>query len=129
MALDMDELTGGSLTNVAIKTATANLSMKADRFEWHVFAFVQSILQLIGIKTENISFRRQTISNDMETVQAIYAMRSDIDLRTALELNPYINQDDIDTIIENLDAESASGMSSMESLQDTIDELNKGDAD
>ena len=32
MALDMDTLTGGSLTNVAIRAAMANLNLKADRF-------------------------------------------------------------------------------------------------
>ena len=105
MALDMDALTGGSLTNVAIRAAMANLDLKADIYEWQCFQCVQRILRLLGIESENINFRRQTISNDLETVQAIYLMRSDIDLRTALELNPFINPDDIETIIANISAE------------------------
>lgn len=122
MAVDMDAMTGGSLTNVAIKATMANLDMKASRYEWQAFAFVQSVLKLLGIETENIVFRRQTISNDVETVQAIYTMRSDIDIRTALELNPYINADDIDTILNAVEVENKTGLSSVEELKKYLDE-------
>ena len=70
MALNMDEMTGGSLTNVAIETATANLNLKADRYEWQAFDFVQRILALIGVETEEIRFKRQTIANRSEIVLA-----------------------------------------------------------
>lgn len=122
MALDMDALTGGSLTNVAIRAAMANLDLKADIYEWQCFQCVQKILRIVGIDTENITFRRQTISNDLETVQAIYMMRSDIDLRTALELNPFINADDIDTIMANISAETKSGLPSMDELKQYLEE-------
>lgn len=46
MALNMDALTGGSLTNVAIRAAAASLNLKADRYEWQVFRFVQQLLAL-----------------------------------------------------------------------------------
>ena len=121
MALDMDALTGGSLTNVAIKAATANLELKCDRYEWQVFQFVQSILKLLGIETEEIRFTRQSIMNDAETVQSIYTMRQDIDLETALQLNPYITQEDIPRIIANHSAESVSGLAGMEQLQSYLD--------
>lgn len=121
MALDMDALTGGSLTNVAIEAAMTNLNLKCDRFEWQVFQFVQNILRLQGIETEEINFTRREIVNQTEKITAIYQMRADIDRRTALKLNPYINPDEIDTIIENLDAEETSGMPTMQDLQDQID--------
>lgn len=121
MALSMDELTGGSLTNVAIEAAKANLNLKADRYEWQVFSFVRQVLLLNGIDTDEISFKRQGISNDYETVQAIYTMRDDLDRETALRLNPYIQDDMIDGIIENLTAEEHTGMPSMAALQNEID--------
>ncbi len=99
MALDMDALTGGSLTNVAIRAAAANLNLKADRYEWQVRQFVQSLLSLIGHPTEDIRFNRQTIANDSEVVQDIYAMRQDIDQRTALRLNPYIQEEEIEGLM------------------------------
>ena len=94
MALDMDALKGGSLTNVAIRTAAADLDLKANAFEWQCFCFVQSVLEHLGIRSENISFRRQCISNAHETLQDICLMRGDIDRACALRLNPYIDQDE-----------------------------------
>lgn len=106
MALDMDALTGGSLTNVAIETATANLNLKADRYEWQCFRFVQGILALIGEETEEIRFKRQTIANRSEIVQDISVMRDYIDQETALKINPYIDQEEIPDILDRLAAES-----------------------
>ena len=106
MALDMDELTGGSLTNVAIRAATANINIKADRYEWQVRDFVMNLLDLIGKPTDDIKFKRQTIANESETVNDISLMRDYIDQRKALELNPYINDEEIDEIMDRLAAES-----------------------
>ena len=99
MALDMDALTGGSLTNVAIRAAAANLHLMADRYEWQLRQFVQELLALIGCPTEDIRFNRQTIANESEVVADIAAMRDDIDLRTALRLNPYIQEEEIEGLV------------------------------
>ena len=99
MALDMDALTGGSLTNVAIRAAAANLNLKADRYEWQVRQFVQNLLTLIGHPTEDVRFKRQTIANESEVVADISAMRGDIDQRTALHLNPYIQEEEIEGLL------------------------------
>ena len=98
MALDMDELTGGSLTNVAIRTAAAALDLKADRFEWQAFACVQGLLRLRGHDTDAIRFQRQDIGNASETVADIAVMRQDIDRVTALKLNPYIQTEEVERI-------------------------------
>ena len=71
---------------------------------------------MIGVESEQISFTRQAIVNDAEMIQSIYVMRQDIDRETALKLNPYISQDDIETIMQNLDAEEVSGLSDMDAL-------------
>lgn len=123
MALDMDELTGGSLTNVAIKVATTNLNLKADRYEWQAFTFVQQILFLLGIETEDIKFKRRTITNDSEVVQDIMLMRSDITRKKALELNPYIQADEIEAILSDMDAEDTTGLPGEDELQAQIDAL------
>ena len=99
MALDMDALTGGSLTNVAIRAAAANLNLKADRYEWQLRQFVQALLSLIGLPTEDVRFKRQTIANESEVVSDIAAMRGDIDQRTALRLNPYIQEEEIEALV------------------------------
>lgn len=123
MALDMNALTGGSLTNVAIEAAMIDLNLKCDRFEWECFDFVQKMLRLIGEETESIMFQRMSFVNRSEIVQDIYAMRSDIDIETALRLNPYIAQEDIPDIIKNKDAELESGIDSVDRLQEHLDNM------
>ena len=74
MALNMDEISGGSLTNVAISTATANLNMKVNRYEWQVYQFVQSVLMLSGVETQDIKFRRQSMEMSLSKCRCfIYA--------------------------------------------------------
>ena len=125
MALSMEELTGGSLTNVAIETAMLNLNLKADRYEWQCFAFVQKVLRLLGIETEEIKFKRQTISNRSEMVSDISLMRDYIDQETALKINPYIDQEEIPEILNRLAAES---MSAAPVVQEEPTETEEDDA-
>ena len=121
MALDMDALTGGSLTNVAIQAAKSNLGLKCDRFEWQCYTAVQQLLDLAGVVTEQIRFMRQDISNRSETVQDIQAMRADIDLETALKLNPYIMPEEIDGIMANVAAEQLTGRPTMGMLEKELE--------
>ena len=99
MALDMDALTGSSLTNVAIRVAAANLNLKADRYEWQVRLFIAELLGLLGCACEDIRFQRQSIANESETVADIATMRGDIDRETALQLNPYISDESIPRLL------------------------------
>ncbi len=98
MALDTEELTGGSLTNVAIRAASAGLDLKANRFEWQCFRFVRELLRLLGTDTDGIRFKREPIANQSETVKDIAAMRGDIDLKTALRLNPYLQPEEAEAL-------------------------------
>ncbi len=102
MALDLGEITGGSLTNVAIKAAMLNLDIKCNRFEWQCFDFVQRMLSLVGVHTEDIAFKRQQLSNDTETVHNIYMARADLDTETVLKKLPFINQDEVPGILVKL---------------------------
>ena len=109
MALDMDEIKGGSLTNVAIKTAMANLNLKADRYEWQCFAFVQNILSFVGITGEDaeiIRFNRRGIVNESETIANIYMARNDVSRQWALEANPMVNADEIPLILAERDKDT-----------------------
>lgn len=108
--LDTEELTGGGLTNVAIKAAMTELDLKADMLEWQAEAFVREVLELAlsGEAAEaaeaarSVAFHRRSLMNDAEMINNIYTMRGDIDLRTALELNPLIGEGKVDEIIRRL---------------------------
>lgn len=125
MALDTEALTGGSLTNVAIRVAVKDLNLKCDRAEWCAFAFVQSVLRLQGIETEDISFTRQSMENETETIENIYRAAEDLDRETRLKLNPMIMQDMIPQIMENKAAEEMTGLASLRDLQDELDRANQ----
>lgn len=120
MAMDTEALTGGSLTNVAIRVATKDMNLKDDRYEWQVFAFVQGVLRLLGVETEEISFVRQALENDTETVENIYRAAEDLDRETRLKLNPMISQDMIPEIMKNKAAEETTGLPSLKQLKDEI---------
>ena len=122
MAMNMKEITGGSLTNIAINVAKTDLDLKTDIFEWQCAALVQNILGLLGIENVEPKFKRRSISNDTEMVANIYTMRGDLDRRTALMLNPLVPDDIVDSILASLDAEEAAGVSSLEELQAAMEQ-------
>lgn len=100
MALDMNAIAGGSLTNVAIRAACADLDLKCDMFEWQVCEFVEQLLSLLHLQSDTIRFSRQTIANDRETIEGIYLMRQDIDRRTALSLNPLLQPEEVERLLQ-----------------------------
>jgi len=111
MATDMDTLTGGSLTATAIRTATQDLDLKTDEFEINVIDYIEGILNLFNEfkgtdKEYEFKLIRRTLVNDTETIDNIYKFRNDIDLETALRLNPYITDADVEEIIKKLEEEN-----------------------
>lgn len=100
MALDTSILSGGSLTNVAIKANMMNLDLKADEFENQVYSFLYNMIDLYleivnSSDTEyEIELIRRSIVNDTEIIDNIIKIRSDISHKTALKLNPYIKDEE-----------------------------------
>lgn len=110
MALDTSVLSGGSLTNVAIKANMTDLDLKTDLFENEALETCDAIIRLYiefdsSVKTDyELAFIRRTIVNDTETVDNIQKFRMDISQETALELNPYI--EDVEREMKRLEEES-----------------------
>lgn len=128
MALDIETLSGASLSTEAIETASKELNLKCDRFEWQVFDFVQKVLLLAGIQTEGISFKRQNITNTTQVIENIYRAAEDLDQRTRLKLNPMIPDDDIDAIMEAKAAERTTGLTDVKTLEQEIARMRQEDA-
>ena len=120
MALDMDALTGGSLTNVAINAASRNLHLACDRLEWQVRRTVQGLLQLAGVETESIRFKRNGIANDSEIIQDIYVFRDDITREYALRLNPMVDDADIEKLLAAKAAEDETGEDDLDALEEAM---------
>lgn len=129
MGLDTSEFTGSSLTNVGIEAATINLNLKADGLEWGAFAFVQGVLKLIGVETEKITFKRREIVNKSEIVQDIILMAEYLDDETILKKCPYVDQEEIPEILENVNARRMTGYSSADYADRAAREVKDGQDD
>lgn len=106
MALDTDKISAGSITATAIQAAYENLDLKCDRFEMCLSDFIEHLLALIGIE-DSPTFKRTKVVNMMEETQMLLTAAEYLDERTILEHLPFLSPDEIDTIIENKQAEEA----------------------
>lgn len=129
MALDMSLLTGGSLTNVAIETAKANLDLACNELETQTFDCIEALLNIIGkpeIYDEIAKYTRQQIANQQERIEMVYTtgLREDITRQKALELTGLFEADEIEQIIIDMDAEDVTGIDDAEKLMKKIGDMN-----
>lgn len=141
MALDTEDMTG-TLTTVEINARRENLNLKVDDFENEVHEFMDNVMlifqEIYGeVEEYDISFDRSGLMNKTEIIDNINKIRADIDHRTALELNPMIDNDMIDVIlerykeenemmlVEELDLEDEAKIEEDKIKEDIEEELNK----
>lgn len=91
-----------SSTNDHLEAAYQPLDEEADDFETQVTEFIKRILALMGIEDEPI-YKRNRISNQMETVQMVVAEANYLDDETILKKLPNITVDEISKILANRD--------------------------
>ena len=120
MTLNMKQVQGGSLTNVAINVAKTDFDLKTDIFEWQVADFVQNILSLMGIPEVEIKFKRRTITNDTELVNNISTMLTDgyIDTEMAISLCPLIADSEQKDLLYRLQLKDTGVPSNDESINE-----------
>lgn len=100
MALDIESIRGGSLTNVAIKVAQSDLDLKASEFEWGALDFVEQLLEFWKIYANHSGdievgdFVRRTFINDTEIISNL-AMSTDLSEQTRTERHPYAAKDEM----------------------------------
>ena len=127
MALDTSILAGGSLTNIAIKANMVDLGLKCDEFEFNVLDFIDNVLALIkeyfniDIGQAEPKFIRRDLINDTEIIQNIMTMRSDISHKTALSLNPYI--ENVDEELREIETERMDKFTIEEPVEEIIEEV------
>lgn len=132
MALDMSLLSGGSLTNIAIETAKADLDLATNKLETQAFACIRDLLGIIGkpeLYDEIAKYTRQQIANQMERVEMVYTtgLANDLPRGKRLELTGLFEADEIEEILTDMDAEDVSGLDEIEKLQQEIEALRGGE--
>ena len=102
-ALDVHTVAAGA-TNDHIDAAYQPLDEEADDFEYQCTECIQQILGLQGIDDEPI-FKRNRISNEMETVQMLIMEAPYLDEETVLNKLPNITVDEVEEIMKRKSAE------------------------
>lgn len=70
MALNTEDIAGGSVTATQIKAAYEPLNSKCDSYEYCVINFIQGILEIAGIE-DNPTFTRSMLINVAESIQSL----------------------------------------------------------
>lgn len=113
MALDTDKISAGNITATAINAAYENLSLKCDAFELCVTEFIQGLLALIGVQDEP-SYKRSKITNMQEETQMVLSAAQYLDTETVLKHLPFINPDEIKSILDKMTEEEANRYANIE---------------
>ena len=128
MALNMSEVTGGSLTNVAIDAAKADLDMAANQLETQAFACLLKVFDIVGRPdlydlTDN--YLRQFIANRYETVQMVYSTGLDADIprKQRLEQTGLFDDEEIAAILVDMEAQDQAGLDNAAELDAAMKKL------
>lgn len=120
MALDTDKISAGNVTATAINAAYENLNLKCDGYEYCVVKFIKGILALIGVE-DAPTFKRTKMVNMSEETQMVLSAAQYLDDETILNLLPFLNIDQVDTILEKRDAEELNRFADLEDEEEDID--------
>lgn len=129
MALDTDKISAGNITATAIESAYENLELKCDGYEYCVTEMINALLELAGIEDAPTYHRRKT-TNQPEVTNMVLAAAEYLDNETVLRHLPFINIDEIETILEKRTAEEAARFETEGMLEgETSDAADTVDAD
>lgn len=104
---DVRSLTNGSKTATEINAAYQPMDEEADDFEYNVTSFIQQITNLAGVD-DYPTYKRNRISNQPEQTNMILSAAQYLDRRTILSLLPFIDNGQVDDIVQALDMEADS---------------------
>ena len=107
MALKVDEISAGAVTNDQIEAAYEPLNQKTDQFEYQVTEFFQGILELAGIDDEP-TYTRSQMSNRKESAEMVLSAAEYLDDEyvTRKILTILGDADKADEVIRRRDAEA-----------------------
>jgi len=107
MSVDIEKLTGGSLTNVLIQAKYANLDLKAREFIKQISKFVKDYFNFFGISLTNkdIIFNKNLIFNENEKIENVVKSVGVISRESNVPNHPYV-KGDIEEELKRLDQEA-----------------------
>lgn len=121
MSLNMESLTQGNLTATAINVSGSMLKMKASDLYYYTSDFLRKIFNFIGVEVNSISMKEDSLSNDFEKTQMIYTARADLTHKKTLQLLPFIEDDGVEEILNDFQAEQQANMPTLKELEKEIE--------
>jgi len=121
MIANPKKITGGAITATAISAYYHAEKLKVSDAEWNGWDFINRLLKLLGLESDKIEFKHETISSDMEITQRVNQYNLPIEI--AMELDPLFKDDAIPKYLDIIAKESL-GMSSKD---EEDEELTGGD--
>lgn len=126
MALNVNQITAGNITATAIQASYEPLNNKTDAFEYCVRETIDAILELANIVGEEPVFKRSMLANQAEVTQMVLSAAEYLDARTILEKLPFVDNTEIDGILENLNKEEAERFTEVEEAESEATETSLG---
>ena len=94
-------------TNDHIEAAYWPMDEEADAFEYQLITSIKKILEMMGIEDVPV-FMRNRVSNQKEQTEMVMLAANVLDKQTILEKLPWITVDEVDGIIQRLEAANMS---------------------
>lgn len=120
--LDVHTVAAGD-TNDHIDAAYQPMDEEADDFEYQIITFVRQLLSLLGIDAVP-QFKRNRISNQKEQTEMVLSAYGEgvIDRQTAVEKLSWITVDEVDAILDRMDAQDVADKRDMEKLRKAMED-------
>lgn len=103
--VNVKDLTSGNKTATEIRAAYQPMDNKVDEFEYCVLDFLQALFEIVGIEDEP-SFTRSRVVNQMEETQMVLMAAPHLDDEAILKKLPWLTPEEVDEILERMDAEA-----------------------
>ena len=120
--LDVHTVAAGD-TNDHIDAAYQPMDEEADDFEYQIITFVRQLLSLLGVDAVP-QFKRNRISNQKEQTEMVLSAYGEgvIDRQTSVEKLSWITVDEVDAILDRMDAQDVADKRDMEKLRKAMED-------
>ena len=106
MTMNPKDIIAGNVTATAIKAAYDNLDQKVSEIKHCMEEYIEGLLKVAGIE-DKPRFKIKRISNDSETTQEVLAAAQYLDAETILRKLPFVEDDEVEDILDRLTREEA----------------------
>lgn len=109
--IDMALISGGQLTNTAIRALYSNIDLWADQAEWWLTDWVEAVLEAVAgymgvtLPLYNVTFNRCAITDEVAQMDAVARQKGVISDKTLFEAHPLVT--DAQAELERVEAEVA----------------------